>query len=363
MTFFTFSWGKNYIAIRALLRKLGHDLQTPPPVREQTTALGIANSPPFLCYSGKVVIGQLVEQLEAGCRNFIYLSSFGPEACRCGGTGAFLEELSRNRYPDIHACRLGGSTFRESLEVMQCAFPGTTVRQHTNAFRCYFVKLAIIHHIEQTGMKSRALGSDPARIERAEQTMYERIDRMQWTPALLMAAMLYPLRMALLGKKRHKPLLRIGITGGEHILSELDAVTARIRKLALQGILLDWRSSFYHINRFADATSVTGTECRAYYERQSSQYLTPGTGGTETITAARALEFAREGYDGILHIYAFGCLPQISVLPALRKIASDYGIPFMSLCIGDRFDLQTLETRLDAFIDILAYRHTEEFRP
>jgi predicted nucleotide-binding protein (sugar kinase/HSP70/actin superfamily) len=53
-------------------------------------------------------------------------------------------------------------------------------------------------------------------------------------------------------------------------------------------------------------------------------------------------------------VHAFGCLPQAAVLPALQKLSRDRKIPLLSLSVGDRLDLTSLDTRIEAFIDILS---------
>jgi|GEM_PF-1747154 len=361
MTFFTFSWGKNYIAIRGLLRVLGHELDTPPVMSDRAIDLGVRESPAFLCYSGKAVIGQLLEQLEMGRRNFLYMSSFGPEACRCGGTGPYLEELASSKYPNIRSARLGGNSAEESRDAMRAAFPGTSNRLHDRAFFVYFVKMGILDAFERGGVRARALGANVGRIERIERESVERLDRAQFVPALFWIGAVHGFRLCALRKKRRAPILRIGLVGGEHILSELDSIMARIKRTAERGILLDWRSGFFHINRMADREHPEGGKmARGYLEAQCEPYLHPAPGGTEILTCARAVEFAKEGYDGIMHIYSFGCLPQTAVIPAVKRIGKDYGIPILSISIGDRFDMQSLETRIDAFLDILHAKKRQE---
>jgi hypothetical protein len=173
-------------------------------------------------------------------------------------------------------------------------------------------------------------------------------------PMIWLAAFAHGFRLNALPKARAKPRLRIGLVGGEHILSELDFLMARIRNLADRGILLEWRSGFFAINRLADKEHpAKGKASLACLKEKCADYLHEGPEGTEILTCAHAVSFAEEGFDGILHVHAFGCLPQTAVLPALQRISRDRKIPLLSLSVGDRLDLSSLDTRLEAFIDIL----------
>ena len=80
---------------------------------------------------------------------------------------------------------------------------------------------------------------------------------------------------------------------------------------------------------------------------------------SEIFSCAHALDFVEEGYDGLLHVYAFGCMPQTALKPILQRVAADAGVPLLSLSIGDRFAEEGLENRLEAFIDLLEARKSK----
>ena len=109
MKHFTFSWGNNYIAIRGLLRAIGHELATPPQISSAIAERGIELAHLFLCFSGKLVLGQIAAQLEQGDRRFAFMSSLGPEACRCADTCDYLQTLF-SKYSGLSSHRLGGGS-------------------------------------------------------------------------------------------------------------------------------------------------------------------------------------------------------------------------------------------------------------
>jgi predicted nucleotide-binding protein (sugar kinase/HSP70/actin superfamily) len=127
---------------------------------------------------------------------------------------------------------------------------------------------------------------------------------------------------------------------------------AVIKTMAERGVLLDWRSGFRMLARSTEKTlAPLKASCRDYLHEAPST--------SEIFSCAHALDFVSEGYDGLLHIYAFGCMPQTALKPVLQRIASDSGMPLLSLAIGDRFSEEGLEGRLEAFIDLLDTRKKE----
>lgn len=66
--------------------------------------------------------------------------------------------------------------------------------------------------------------------------------------------------------------------------------------------------------------------------------------------------YAKKGFDGLVHVKSFGCTPEMDAVPVLHNISSDYKIPVLYL----NYDTQTsdtgIETRLEAFYDMIAMR-------
>ena len=90
--------------------------------------------------------------------------------------------------------------------------------------------------------------------------------------------------------------------------------------------------------------------------QKADKYIEFALGADGTESVAHTIELLEEGYDGIIHIKPFGCTPEINAMPILQKISNESNIPVMYLT----FDLQTtktgIETRIEAFIDMLAMK-------
>jgi len=352
MNHFTFSWGNNYIAVRGLLRTLGHDLATPPRIGPAIAERGIACAHPFLCFSGKLVLGQLAAQLEGGGRRLAFMSSLGPEACRCADTSDYLRTLFSD-HEGFSAHRLGGGSLAGALANLRSHFgPQIRKRQCFKAYAVFYGKVDLLHKVDKRCTRLRCLSSAPKQVRELEREALERIDRAPGPLALWRVSRWFDRAAARLPLREQPPSLRIGIVGGEHILSELDSVMAVIKTTAEHGILLDWRSGFRMLARSTEKTlAPLKATCRDYLHEAPST--------SEIFSCAHALDFVSEGYDGLLHIYAFGCMPQTALKPVLQSIASDAGMPLLSLSIGDRFSEEGLEGRLEAFIDLLDTRKKE----
>ena len=73
-------------------------------------------------------------------------------------------------------------------------------------------------------------------------------------------------------------------------------------------------------------------------------------------SSATAKQYAEEGFDGIIHLKSSGCTPEIDCMPVLQRLSSDYRIPILYLSYDSQTSDTGLDTRLEAFYDMIAMR-------
>ena len=70
----------------------------------------------------------------------------------------------------------------------------------------------------------------------------------------------------------------------------------------------------------------------------------------------KALEFAKKHYDGIIHVKSFGCTPEIDAMPVLQNISNDFKIPILYFSFDSQTSETGIQTRLEAFYDMIVMR-------
>ena len=63
--------------------------------------------------------------------------------------------------------------------------------------------------------------------------------------------------------------------------------------------------------------------------------------------------FAKKGYDGVIHIRPFSCMPELVAQKILTKVEKDYNIPILTLSVDEHSSEVGFDTRLEAFMDML----------
>ena len=79
-----------------------------------------------------------------------------------------------------------------------------------------------------------------------------------------------------------------------------------------------------------------------------------GGHGNESII--HTIYYGMKGFDGVLHILPFNCMPENTVAPLVDDMGKKYNIPVMRLSFDEHTGEAGLGTRLEAFVDILKWR-------
>ncbi len=78
------------------------------------------------------------------------------------------------------------------------------------------------------------------------------------------------------------------------------------------------------------------------------KYLSPAVEGEAVLSMGRAIEYAEHGFDGIVNILPFGCMPGTIVSMLLHQFHADYGLPIFPLVVDGTQD-PGRDVRLEAF--------------
>lgn len=68
------------------------------------------------------------------------------------------------------------------------------------------------------------------------------------------------------------------------------------------------------------------------------------------------VEFARQSFDGIIQIGPLTCMPEIVAQSVLGQVGEQEGIPVMTMYFDEHSAAAGIQTRLEAFVDMLQRR-------
>jgi predicted nucleotide-binding protein (sugar kinase/HSP70/actin superfamily) len=90
--------------------------------------------------------------------------------------------------------------------------------------------------------------------------------------------------------------------------------------------------------------------------RHAAPYLYDPSGGESVKSVGRSAYWARQGFDGIVHLMPFTCMPELVAQTILARISTDFNIPVLTLIFDEHTSPGAVQTRLEAFVDLIKRR-------
>ncbi|MCK4594124.1 hypothetical protein KAU45_06440 [bacterium] len=87
--------------------------------------------------------------------------------------------------------------------------------------------------------------------------------------------------------------------------------------------------------------------------RASRRFLSFWVGGDGRESIGESVMYAQAGYDGVIQLSPFTCIPEIVAKSILPRLVSEYGMAVLSLDIDESSGRAGLQTRLEAYVNML----------
>lgn len=353
--YITFPNVGNYrIPIERLLNLTIKDckIKAAPPITKKTLELGSRYSPDFVCVPFKYNLGNYIEALEDGANILIQMGG----GCRYGYYGEIQEQILKDlgwQFEFINmftADRFNISTLYNKLKKLGC-------RISITKFTYYLLLIArMITIIDKTETFIREnIGFEVSKhsFNKLHQDFLSNLKTITSLSALNTASKKYAKQLKSVELNRPKKPLKVGIVGELYTLMEpfsnfyLEKELAQYNVSVSRHITISFLLFRKPINRKRTLKRTGG-------------YLKYDIGADGMDSVADSKEFAKNGYDGIIHIKPFGCTPEVNAMPALLNIGRDYKIPIMYLSLDSQTSETGIKTRLEAFYDMIVMRHEDE---
>ena len=146
--------------------------------------------------------------------------------------------------------------------------------------------------------------------------------------------------------------LRVGVVGELYVLMEPFSNMDVERYLATRSV---------EVHRFCNVTGIIDRTIEGYPHIQrmldtTQPYLTHDIGAEGVYSVYHTLRLMDLGFDGIVHVKPFGCMPEVSAMSALQRISRDHTFPILFLSYYVQTSSTGVLTRLEAFC-VLGRRH------
>lgn len=350
------------IALSILYPMLGIDIVPPPPITQKTIEIGVKLAPQNACFPLKVTLGNFIEAIEQGADTIFMVGGVGP--CRFGYYGQIqrliLEDLGyKVRFVLLDHPRYGIRPFVEALRTMA---GGRLARPRVvQAVRLSWNVLRFTEELEAHRRALRCQVENPQDLDRVIDGALEKLRHIESLEALHRLQKAVTAELSALPRNGRTDVLRVGIVGEVYIAQETRVNFNVERLLGDLGVYVhNSVSTVEYILHTLRPFTKSREKMEAW--KLAQPYLKRFVGGEGIDSVGSAIRYAREGFDGVVHLYPFTCMPEIVAKGVLQAVSRDFDLPILHLAIDEHSGEAGLVTRVEAFVDVLERRRWERKR-
>jgi len=336
-----------------LCRRSGLGFVETPEYTERTIERGVAIAPEFVCFPMKVLLGSAIEALEAGADTLVTVAGYG--ACRFNYFAEIERRIleregyrfemvvfdsPRDSLPDFYR------NLRAVLRQSSKHLPGL-VKAMALAVR----KGRVYDEIDKRAIAIRALEAHRGDVDQAVGQCRDMLLAAHSQAEIDEAGRDVAAAFDGVPLDLDRPHIRVGVAGEIMMAMEPYFNCDIDRWLAARGAVIE--RSLYMSDLFTPMgrNPVTGRDDEEV-GRVALPYLGHEIGGHGQINVAAAADFARRGFDAVVHFFPFTCLPEIIAKMVFTRLTEELDTPIMSISIDEHTGRAGMLTRLEALVDL-----------
>ncbi len=348
--------GNTYICVKSILDDLEVDYVIPPFNNKKALELGTRYTPEMVCLPLKINIGNYIQAYEMGADTILMAGGCGP--CRFGYYSQLHREILRDAGYDMEIITLEGTGgVNDLISRIRKIIPENSKLVKLPAILRRTIKIAKrTDELEMLSFRTRARERIQGSTDRVYKDFRKKALKTQGSKNIwgLLDETEEKLK-AIVNDPNANPL-KVGIvgeiyTGIEHFASfEIQERLGRLgveadRKVTVSNWIIEHMiKKGLHLPRDTE------------FERAAKPWLGTMIGGHAQETIGHTALYAQNGYDGVIQIFPFSCMPEIVAESLLPTVERDTGIPVLSLIIDEMTGEAGYMTRVEAFVDMLERR-------
>lgn len=350
--------GNLYIVLQSLFESLGTEVVVPPFCTKRTLELGVLHSPEFACLPLKINVGNFIEALENGADTIVMGGGIGP--CRFGYYGEVEREILKDLGFDFKMVIVEPPK-NNFLKLVSDIRVLTNRKQNSlkNIIKAAIIawkKAILLDTADMKLSQIRAKEKTKGETDKKYKEIIEQIKCIkkeseldEYKPVILKT-------FDNIEIVKDKDFPKIGIVGEIYTVLEPFVnleIEAELNSLGTEVHRSVYLTDWVRINLFP---SFLKPKDHKEMLKLAEPYIGRFIGGHGQETIAQIANFAKNDFDGVIHLLPFTCMPEIVAKSAIPRVAKDYSIPVMTLVLDEHSGKAGVRTRLEAFVDMIVQK-------
>ena len=331
------------VADMLMQRLLGYETLTCPPMTKRTVELGARHSPDMVCTPFKTTLGNLIEAAELGANVFVMPGA----GCRLGFYDILQKQVLTDLGYDFEMFTLFDyiPTTKRLFQSFQ-AFQPTLTKDHFDAvFETVAQVTMDMDRLADTIRRNVAFEQNAGEFDRHYRNYLNQVKTASDAQTAKQLATSFESILGSVAINKPDRPVRIGIIGEIYVVAEPFANCYLEAWLIDHKVEIDRRASLSQM-----AVAVFSVDQQI---ENSGDYVRYNIGSTANDAIAQAYDMASNNIDGIIHVKPASCSPEITAMSVLQNISRDFDIPIMYLTFDTETSEAGLQTRLEAFLDMI----------
>ncbi|KUO52193.1 MAG: CoA protein activase [Desulfitibacter sp. BRH_c19] len=348
--------GTSHIAFKHFVERLGHEVIIPPTPSKQTLSYGVQYSPEFACIPFKVLLGTYVEVLEKGAEMIISSGGHGP--CRAGLYGMLHEKILKNAGYDFEMVTLDAPlrNLKDFISKINRIIKPNKIGwyQFYQEFKFGWAKLKVLDEVDAYSHKIRPYEVKIGQTTKQFQAVLKLITEAQTINEIDEAKHQSLKLLDSVEQDRTKTPLKVGIIGEIYVVIEpfmnFD-IQVLLGEMGVETHRSIYLTQWTKDNVVTDQGELDVIAC-------APPYLNQKIGGHGINSIGETVLYSKKGYDGVIQLAPFTCIPEIVAKSIMPQVSKDFRIPVLSLTIDEQTARAGVQTRLEAFIDLMLHQRS-----
>lgn len=348
--------------IGGLFESLGCAFVAPPGLSERTRQIGRRLGREGFCQPLNNNIGDIASAIERGANAVVYTAGHDP--CRYGfywvNQKVIIEDHFGFEVPFYIIDHLDPRGSVEGiLDAIGCRYRPEALDA---AWQATMHKIDALADLSRDANRIRARERDRGQTTRAYRRSVTGLLAARTMVEIEAARAAATLALKCVALRTTGALPKVLLVGAIYEVLEPSANYHIEELLAALGVEVE-RSLSYHdlVEIFSTDAHQTHMDIEARVTAENRRLLHPdlsevGYGGYGRLTIGHAARARADGFDGIVHLHSFSCMPEIVAKPFIKQISVRDAIPAMTICVEEIASPELFRSRLEAFVDLVLSR-------
>lgn len=313
----------------------------------ETTRLGVEAAPESTCLPFKANLGHFLKAAQEGVEYAVMVNSVG--TCRLRYYRDLQQKILDRMNVRMHIFTLGYDGIKPPL----IRFFDPPLRTFLAGVARAALKIKAVDSLELQAWRTRALELRPGDTTRLMNACLKELEDAKTVREIRALRKAIPERFRTIPVEDGREPLKVALVGEATVLRDkylnhnvediLGTLGVQVHNFFLLGLET---KKIFHLE-FSSRHSRRGRL------KVARPYLKSLVGGHAIETISNTIYCAQEGYDGAVHIYPTGCMPEVSIKPVMSKISQDYGFPILPCSFDEHTSHVGIVTRIETFVDLL----------